>query len=228
MALPLIAGAVTRKAVAGRAASVGASNAKQSSQVKSQFQKTSMDLRRAKSIPQAANSDEEQETDDGQSNVLGFPQATGSPRSQFMQMNALARRGQAANDNQEKSAAAATQTQEVAKGFVKSGRLRGIFFLTNGVSGPLEAGSGGIGLIATFIPRLISLGWLNIEMIYGTWIKKGKHPIIPAISWKPLKIPIDKKARFLQLIIIMTDILLLFVVFLVVLGPAIFITWLIS
>ena len=207
MPAPLIAGALARKAVAGRAASVGAGT--QTSQIKSQFQQNNMNVRRPNKLPQAANSDEEQE-----------PDAQGSPRSQFMQMSAMMRQGQAANDNKEKTAAATAQTQDVAKDFVKSGKLRGIMFLINGICAPFEAGSGGLGLIFTFIPRIFALGYSNLEMIYGTWIMKGKHKFIPATSWKPISVPIDPKARFLQLIIIMTDILILFVIFLIMLVPA--------
>lgn len=82
--------------------------------------------------------------------------------------------------------------------------------IANNVVSALELGTGGIALLITIFVRLITLGHSNVEMIYGTWIKKGQGKIIGAVSWFPIPLFfIDKNAYGVQGIIIMMDIILI-------------------
>lgn len=82
--------------------------------------------------------------------------------------------------------------------------------IANSVVTALDLGTGGISLLITIFVRLITLGHSNLEMIYGTWIKKGQGKIIGGVSWFPIPLFfIDKNAYGVQGLIIMADIIVI-------------------
>lgn len=89
-----------------------------------------------------------------------------------------------------------------------AGLMRASFFWSNLFFCALEVATFGLAAFFVFFPHAVALGRLNLEMIVGKWICKGKNPIIPAISWDPIPLSmIDKNANFMQIIIIMSDLI---------------------
>lgn len=77
---------------------------------------------------------------------------------------------------------------------------RGAIYVISALSAPL--------LIVDIIIWLFTLGWLNLEMIYGTYFAKGKSRYIEPLSWDPIPMPIDKKAIILSGFIVAADLAL--------------------
>jgi len=209
MALPAIAATAGRiTASAGRTAVSGtaknAATIRSVSQMKSQFQKTQSDSPLTdSSIEQTATS--------------------ASPTQQFKQAIASARRfssSQSKEQNEEES----NEEQELTQAAMKKVIPRGAAFLANHIATALELSTAGTAFIITWLIRFMSLGWLNVEMIYGRWIAKGKSKAIPPLSWAPIPMPIDKDAKILQVIIIMADVFCIVMVLLVFALPILLLT----
>ncbi|MCX6715221.1 MAG: hypothetical protein NTX72_05425 [Candidatus Uhrbacteria bacterium] len=82
--------------------------------------------------------------------------------------------------------------------------------IANSVVSALDLGTGGISLLITIFVRLITLGHSNVEMVYGTWIKKGQSRVIGGVSWFPIPLFfIDKNAYGVQGLIILQDLILI-------------------
>jgi hypothetical protein len=99
-------------------------------------------------------------------------------------------------------------TRQAAKKMVPKAANAGANFLST----VLDLGTGGGALLVTIFIHLLSLGWLNVEMVYGTWIKKGKDPIVGKLSWDPIPMPVDKNGIMLQGLVIMADLIVLTVI----------------
>ena len=85
--------------------------------------------------------------------------------------------------------------------------------IANSVVSALDLGTGGISLLVTIFVRLLTLGHSNVEMVYGTWIKKGKDKVIGGVSWFPIPLFfIDKNAYGVQGLIIMQDLIVIVLV----------------
>lgn len=210
MVLPAVA------AVAGRVASTGTSSIasgaskgvastikttrksglSSTSQIKSQLQQA----RRQKT-------DEETQPEP----VIGQTFIATSPTSQWKQMMAMARILQTRQTSPETEDA---EAQELARLAAQKVIPRATLFLANHVATALELSTAGTAFVVTWIARLITLGWLNVEMIYGRWIAKGKNKFIPPIAWDPIPMPIDKQATILQIIVILADIICIIMVLL--------------
>lgn len=105
--------------------------------------------------------------------------------------------------------AAANASQEAAKQAAKKMVPKAANAGANFLSTALDLGTGGAALLVTIFIHLLSLGWLNVEMVYGTWIKKGKDPVVGKLSWDPIPMPIDKNGLMLQGMVIMADLIVL-------------------
>ncbi len=213
MALPAAAATAERTTTgAGRTAvSSTAKNAapmRSVSQMKSEFQQGQN---------QTQENDEQQDSDTDQSS------ATASPTQQLKQAIASARKFSSSlskPDSEEESG----EEQALAQAAIKKVIPRGIAFVANHIATALELSTAGTAFIITWLIRFMSLGWLNVEMIYGRWIAKGKSKAIPPISWAPIPMPIDKDAKILQVIIIMADVFCITLVLLVFAMPIILLT----
>lgn len=113
------------------------------------------------------------------------------------------------NDGGAAQAAAANASQDAAKQAAKKMIPKAANAGANFLSTALDLGTGGAALLVTIFIHLLSLGWLNVEMVYGTWIKKGKDPVIGRLSWDPIPMPIDKNGLMLQGMVIMADLIVL-------------------
>lgn len=203
MALPVIAAAAGRTVVAGasRAAASGATKAA-SGAAKGATKSAVSSTSQIKSQLQLAR--RQAQTEEPQSEpMMGQAITATSPTSQWKQMMAMARQLQAP---QRQSEGEDAETQELAKLAAQRMMPRATMFLANHVASALELSTAGTAFVVTWIARLITLGWLNVEMIYGRWIAKGKDKFIAPIAWDPIPMPIDKQATILQVIVILADI----------------------
>jgi hypothetical protein len=213
MALPAIAATAGRvTASAGRTAvSASAKNAattRSVSQMKSQFQQTRN---------KTQENDEQQDSDSEEANAVA------SPTQRFKQAIASARKfgsSQTKTEDDEES----NEEQELTQAAMKKVIPRGAAFVANHIATALELSTAGTAFIITWLIRFMSLGWLNVEMIYGRWIAKGKSKAIPPLSWAPIPMPIDKDAKILQVIIIMADVFCIVMVLLVFTLPILVLT----
>lgn len=75
-----------------------------------------------------------------------------------------------------------------------------------------------VNTICSFDPTfcILRLLWMNIKMIYGSWIKKGKDAIIPPLSWDPIPMPVDKSAILLQGLVIVADIAVIAIILMII------------
>lgn len=112
----------------------------------------------------------------------------------------------------------AKPTQDAAKKAVKKLIPKIALFIANSLASALELGTAGIAIILTFFIRFITLGWYNVEMIYGGWITKGKHKFIGPLTWDPIPMPFKKNdggnALGPMLLVILADIFMIIVMFL--------------
>lgn len=234
MVLPVIAaGAARGAAVAGRAAvgagratssavRTGARTARSASQIKSRMQQSralNQNLLQRMPIPARLNEADEPDLDNLRQTGLAALQAGTSRAAQFKaatsalkQFHAL----QAATPEEARS------TQNAAKKAAKKMIPKAANFIANSIASALELGTGGIALLLTFFIRFLTLGWYNVEMIYGGFIMKGRHKLIGPLTWDPIPMPFPKQegtnAIGPMILVLITD---LFIVLLLMLPIAI-------
>ncbi len=227
MALPVIAAGVARITAvggrtavsAGRTASVAgkstSSATRSYSQMKSQFQQARALNERFGSTKTQNNEEDEDESGlPANSRLRQLQEAqqqmqkiVSSKMNQFKIATSMMR---TFNSLKAVTAEEAKPTQDAAKKAVKTMIPKATMWLANAVCSALELGTGGVALIVTFLIRLITLGWYNLEMIYGGWIMKGKHLIVGSLTWDPIPIPFPKpkngaNATSLTIIVIILD-----------------------
>ncbi|MBI2475521.1 hypothetical protein HYV69_03800 [Candidatus Uhrbacteria bacterium] len=214
MVLPAIAATAERFAAgAGRAvASASSKGAKISSvaQMKSQFQKNK----------------KQQENGEQLNSALEQTTMASSPTQQFKQTMAMARRLNSSKTDAEDTEQESDHGDEQAlkQAAIKKVIPRGVAFLANQIATALELSTAGTAFIFTWFIRLFSLGWLNVEMVYGRWIAKGKSKAVPPLDWAPIPMPIDKDAKILQAIVILADVFCIVLLLLVFALPIILLT----
>lgn len=71
---------------------------------------------------------------------------------------------------------------------VKAGIQRIVQFVANLIGDLIGASI--VGVIISALIWILTLGWWNVEMIYGTYIAKGKSKFIGPLSWDPFPIPL--------------------------------------
>lgn len=226
MALPVLAAGATRvAAVTGRAAvgagratgsagRTGARTMRSASQMKSRFQQSrALDqnlLQRTPSQTQRTNRAEE---------PLTAAQPGASRAAQFKSATAMLKQF---NGMQADTPGKTSSTQEAAKKAAKKMIPKAALFITNSIASAFELGTGGIAFLLTFFIRFLTLGWYNVEMIYGGFIMKGRHMLIGPLTWDPIPMPFPKKegtnAIGPMILVLITD---LFIVLLLMLPIAI-------
>lgn len=120
---------------------------------------------------------------------------------------------------QEEQAGEAEQAgadQQALKKKLKAATRRGVLWILNLLGVAVDFASAGAGLLVTWIIRVFSLGWLNTEMIYGSYFMKGKSKLISPLSWEPIPMPVDKKGLILIAFVVAAD--LAFVIVMTVMG----------
>jgi len=88
---------------------------------------------------------------------------------------------------------------------------RAVEHLVNLILGSISIGTAGAGLIITAIPYIVTLTDLNLQMIWGSYISKGKSLLFPALTWSPIPVPLPD--IFLHAILIGIDILVFLFIF---------------
>ncbi|MBI5369691.1 hypothetical protein HZA85_00660 [Candidatus Uhrbacteria bacterium] len=109
----------------------------------------------------------------------------------------------------------AKPSQDIAKAAAKKVIPKAALFIANSIAGALELGTGGVAFLVTFVIRFITLGWYNIEMVYGGWVTKGKHKIIGPLTWDPIPMPFPKNdgtnAIGPMIVLLATDLIMILV-----------------
>ena len=100
------------------------------------------------------------------------------------------------------------QLREKTKRYAKQAFRRLVIYIVDMIAMALDLSSATITLIIDWSLYLFTFSWLNLEMIYGRHMAKGKSKFIGPISWAPLKVPVDPNAIILQSLIISADIAL--------------------
>lgn len=102
------------------------------------------------------------------------------------------------------------QVQKEVKQAAKAGARRALMAIVDSLAGSLDASTAGLTTIVDWIMYALTFGWLNVEMIYGTFIAEGKSAAIAPLTADPIPLPFDKKSADLMVImaLIAIDVLL--------------------
>ena len=116
---------------------------------------------------------------------------------------------QQAQQQQEQQVSEETKKErDKLKQTAKSAVRRGAIYVIDLLAGALDISSSGISFIVDIILYLFTLGWLNLEMIYGKYFAKGKSRYVGPLSWDPIPMPVDKDALILSGFVVAADITL--------------------
>jgi len=115
---------------------------------------------------------------------------------------------QAQKQQAERDRAGASTLQNEFKKNAKAAFRRGLISVVNFVAAALDLSSVGITFIIDVCIYIFTLGWLNLEMIYGRWFVKGKSRYISPLSWDPIPMPVDKNAVILSVVVVAADLAL--------------------
>ena len=131
-------------------------------------------------------------------------------RTQFLERGIMARNAkQQAEANKTSATAKETEeTRDEVKKEAKAAFRRGMVYLVDLIAAALDMSTSGLSFIIDIFMYLFTLGWLNLEMIYGRWLAKGQSKYISPISWAPIKLPVDENAFMLQCAIVTADLAL--------------------
>lgn len=99
--------------------------------------------------------------------------------------------------------------QKKAQDVAKQNIPRGAAFVANGLAAALDLGTAGVAFLIDIFVYAFTLGFFNVQMIYGGWIAKGKSPIIPPLKWDPIPMPVDKSGIILQGLVIMANLMVI-------------------
>ncbi len=115
-------------------------------------------------------------------------QAAMAERLQSMKQMARTKADQALESKEGQQAKDKLQ-KEVRK-TAKVAIRRGVEYVINFVCGSIDTGTVGVSLIVDIFIYAFTLVDLNIQMIWGYYIAKGKSLLFPALDWTPLKVPL--------------------------------------
>jgi hypothetical protein len=105
------------------------------------------------------------------------------------------------------------KTRKAVKKAAKNVMQRGAIYAADLIASALDLGTSGVALVVDIFVYALTLGWLNVELIYGRIIMDDKDPFISALSYDPIPIKfIDPKANFLAAVVVAADIALVFAV----------------
>lgn len=123
-------------------------------------------------------------------------------------VNAQTRQQQAQSQQTQQSEEKTRQQREEIKKVAKAAVRRGAIFVTNSIASAFDLGSSGISFLINIFIYMFTLGWLNLEMIYGRYFMKGKSKYVGPLSWDPIPMPVDKNAIILAGFVVAADIAL--------------------
>lgn len=150
----------------------------------------------------------------GAKGAKGFAFDSAALLKEASEAEGIAAKFQALRTEAKRQAANAVK-QEVkreVKRAVKSATRQALMAIVDGFLGSLDASTAGTTAIVDWMMYALTFGWLNVEMIYGSYIAGGKSKIIDPLIF-PLPSPIDKKSTNLlyHLTIISIDVFLFLV-----------------
>ncbi len=152
--------------------------------------------------PRARDEEEEEQEAQEQEQAVLYEQALLSHLIQ-------SKRSKETEDDEEEKKTLAQKGKRAAVRYVfKQAMRRGFIFLLDFIAAACDLSSAGISFVIDIFIYAFTLGYLNLEMIYGRWIAKGKSKIISPTSWFPIPMVVDPEAIILQSFIISMDIAL--------------------
>lgn len=116
------------------------------------------------------------------------------------QANALKEQAEIQETNQKKELQQTSQkeAQKAARAAIQRGLETGVNFLCSCIT----VGTAGVGFLIAGIPYMVTLASLNLQMIWGYYITKGKSWLFPPLEWNPLPIPLPNKVLHAGLVTI--------------------------
>lgn len=103
--------------------------------------------------------------------------------------------------------------RKAVKRKLEAAAKRGIIYIVDLLAGCLDLGTAGISTLVDILFYIFTFGWLNLEMFYGTHLRKGKDLLISPLSWDPIPMPVDPDAIILQGLLVAADITLIILIF---------------
>ena len=118
------------------------------------------------------------------------------------------------------------KTQAATQRLAKKAATQGTIWVVNLIVSALNIGSGGVALLVDGFVYILTFGWLNLQLFYGTYIAQGKSLFIPPLSTEPFPVGMDRKSAdlMLQIAVIALD-LLLVIVGICALGFVLLVIW---
>src|SRR5690606_17142136 len=87
----------------------------------------------------------------------------------------------------------------------------GVVYLLELIADAFDFGTAYVSYLVTGIMHFVTLGWMNLEMIYGSWIAKGKSKLISPLNWSPLPLNGILPEQILWGVVILLDLVLIFI-----------------
>jgi len=185
-------------------------SALQSSRFKALTLATALTLAQSSATSATQQDDAPQSEDSSQNEEEQQMQIEQAQRLAGIQAAIIAQTAQqlAQSQRNEQSEQETQKQREEVKKVAKATFRRGAIYVTDLLAAAFDLGSSGISFIVDIFIYLFTLGWLNLEMIYGKHFTKGKSRYVGPISWDPIPMPIDKEAVILQGFIVAADLAL--------------------
>ena len=126
---------------------------------------------------------------------------------------------QQAQEQQEEQVSEETKKErDKLKQTAKATMRRGAIYVLDMLAAALDISSSGISFLIDIIIYFFTLGWLNLEMVYGKYFAKGKSRYVSPLSWDPIPMPVDKDALILSGFVVAADIAVVLAFLLIALG----------
>ncbi len=101
----------------------------------------------------------------------------------------------------------AAEAREAVERTVKAGLRRGFQYIVELIAGAFDVGTSGITTIVNIFVHIINFSWLNVEMVYGSYMAKGESKVISPLTWDPLPVPLSPV--ILHVLLVAADLLLI-------------------
>jgi len=148
---------------------------------------------------------EGEKTEGSEGKKKDFALDTGAVAQEFLQAQGIKAKLQAARTELKRQAAnqVKQKVQKEVKQAVKAGVKRGVIYIADSIGASLDMSTAGISTLVDVFMYLFTFGWLNVEMIYGTFIAGGKSNIIAPLTVDPIPVPFEKKTANLMAVFLL-------------------------
>lgn len=179
----------------------------------SPFDETEEEFPAKKEIPWEGEDPEEGEEEEGEDGFLVNPLTGDEQTSQETDpvLRLAERQSLQSLENRRKGAGLPDGVVDEVEKELTGGLERGAIYMTELVVDAFDIGTFGATIVLDFMIHFITLGFLNLQMIYGSWIAKGESKLIPPLNWSPLPLNGILPIIILQGVVVFLDLFVLFV-----------------